>query len=92
MSNGASHLPSSDLRTAQVRSTTKMFYGMEDALEVAEDTAWGLFCLSAFDSDDPEAIPDEVEEVAGEVCKACAGAPLTLEVVAGAMASSVGAC
>jgi Leucine-rich repeat (LRR) protein len=89
MSNGASHLPSSDLRFAQVRSTPKMFYGVEDAPEVAEDTAWGLFCLSAFNSDDPEAIPDELEEVAREVCKACAGAPLTLKVVSGAMAGKV---
>lgn len=40
-------------------------------------------------SDDPEAIPDELEEVAREVCKACAGAPLTLKVVGGATAGKV---
>jgi hypothetical protein len=54
MSNSASRLPSSDLCISQVPSTPKMFYGMEDAPEVAEETAWGLFCLSAFNSGDPD--------------------------------------
>ena len=48
-----------------------------------------MFCLSAFNSEDSEAIPDELEEVAREVCKACAGDPLTLKVIGGAMAGKV---
>lgn len=92
MSNGASHLGSvnsSDLQIPQVHSTPKMFFGVEDATEVSEETAWGLFYLSAFNSDEPQTIPDELEEVAREVCKACAGVPLRLKVVGGAMAGKV---
>lgn len=64
MSNGAMALmSSSDLGFPHVHSTPKMFYDVDDATEVSEEASWGLFRWSAFNSDDPQAVPDELEKL-----------------------------